>query len=288
MATVRIYKVAELLGLSSQEAMDLLKKETGIDVKSASSSIEEIVARQFVERQAKKRNISLPHGPMFADTPVARKGSGKGGKAPEPPKPAAPALRPRLVKAVKPAGDAPVEGEAAVAAATGVEETAAAAHFVTSYGDDAYLLMHSDRRVDALLLEGLIGDQPDSDLIPKLVRGLLGHKVKGRWENTQESVWVLLALDRYFAESERARFTPATVTAEKALRREIVQIRSTGFAITDEEFTLGIRGVGRAVTIGGEAVGALSCAIPTARFDEAMQRRAMDLLERTSGLLETA
>ncbi len=55
MATVRIYKVAELLGLSSQEAMDLLKKETGIDVKSASSSIEEIVARQFVERQARKR-----------------------------------------------------------------------------------------------------------------------------------------------------------------------------------------------------------------------------------------
>jgi translation initiation factor IF-2 len=112
LATVRIYKVAELLGLASQEAMDLLKKETGIDVKSASSSIEEIVARQFVERQAKKRNISLPHGPMFADTPVARKSPGKGGKAPEPPKPAAPALRPRLVKAVaRPAADAAAEGE---------------------------------------------------------------------------------------------------------------------------------------------------------------------------------
>ncbi|MEO8630935.1 MAG: translation initiation factor IF-2 N-terminal domain-containing protein [Betaproteobacteria bacterium] len=76
MATVRIYKVAELLGLGSQEAMDLLKKETGIDVKSASSSIEEIVARQFVERQARKRNISLPHGPLFAETPTARKPAG--------------------------------------------------------------------------------------------------------------------------------------------------------------------------------------------------------------------
>ena len=60
MATVRIYKVAELLGLSSQEAMSLLKQETGIDVKSASSSIEEIVARQFVERHARKRQIVLP------------------------------------------------------------------------------------------------------------------------------------------------------------------------------------------------------------------------------------
>lgn len=95
-------------------------------------------------------------------------------------------------------------------------------------------------------------------------------------------------LDRYFVESERARFTPATITAEKALRKEIAQIRSTGFALTDEEFSLGIRGIGRVVTIGGEAVGALSCAIPKARFDEAMQRRAMDLLARTAGLLETA
>lgn len=95
-------------------------------------------------------------------------------------------------------------------------------------------------------------------------------------------------LDRYFAESERTRFTPATVTAEKALRRQLEEIRRTGFALTDEEFSLGIRGIGRVVTIGGEAVGALSMAIPKARFDDAMQRRAMDLLERTSGLLETA
>ena len=95
-------------------------------------------------------------------------------------------------------------------------------------------------------------------------------------------------LDRYFAESERTRFTPATVITEKALRRQLEQIRNTGFSLTDEEFSLGIRGIGRVVTIGGEAVGALSIAIPTARFDEAMQRRAMDLLERTSGLLETA
>jgi translation initiation factor IF-2 len=81
--------------------MDLLKKETGIDVKSASSSIEEIVARQFVERQARKRQITLPHGPLFADTPVQKKPGAKG-KAPEPPKPTAPLLRPRLIKTIKP------------------------------------------------------------------------------------------------------------------------------------------------------------------------------------------
>jgi translation initiation factor IF-2 len=128
LATVRIYKVAELLGLSSQEAMDLLKKETGIDVKSASSSIEEIVARQFVERQARKRQISLPHGPLFAETSAHKKPSGKAGKAgkaPEPPKPAAPVMRPRLIKVVKPAPTEAHEVTAEEAAAEAAAEPAA-------------------------------------------------------------------------------------------------------------------------------------------------------------------
>ena len=60
MATVRIYKVAELLNLSSQEVMTLLKKEHGIEVKSASSTIEEVVAREFVGKQARQRNIKVP------------------------------------------------------------------------------------------------------------------------------------------------------------------------------------------------------------------------------------
>lgn len=79
-----------------------------------------------------------------------------------------------------------------------ISETAGAAHFVTSYSDGAYLLLHSDRRVDGLLLEGLIDDQPKSDLIPKVVRGLLGHRKAGHWESTQENAWVLLGLDHYF------------------------------------------------------------------------------------------
>ena len=60
MATVRIYKVAELLGTTSQEVSALLKRDHGIEVKSASSTIEEVVARQFVDRLARQRNIVLP------------------------------------------------------------------------------------------------------------------------------------------------------------------------------------------------------------------------------------
>jgi uncharacterized protein YfaS (alpha-2-macroglobulin family) len=79
-----------------------------------------------------------------------------------------------------------------------VVETAGAANFSTYYSDQDYLLLRSNRRTDAILLEALIADNPDSDLIPKVVNGLLAHRKQGRWRNTQENVFVLLTLDRYF------------------------------------------------------------------------------------------
>ena len=58
-------------------------------------------------------------------------------------------------------------------------ETAGAANFTTSYGDEAYLLLHSNRRTDAIILDALIADDPESDLIPKVVNGLLAHRTRG-------------------------------------------------------------------------------------------------------------
>ncbi|MBN2194034.1 MAG: Ig-like domain-containing protein [Polyangiaceae bacterium] len=84
-----------------------------------------------------------------------------------------------------------------------VTETAGNAHFATSYRDGGWLLLHSDRRVDGILLDAMIGDGPESSLIPKVVKGLLAHRKRGRWYNTQENAFVLLALDRYFARYER-------------------------------------------------------------------------------------
>ena len=128
MATVRIYKVAELLGSTSQEVLALLKRDHGIELKSASSTIEEVVARSFVERVARQRNISLPSGDMFAETAAPAKGGGakKAAAAPkkvEPPKPAAPVLGPpRLVKTIKPAHP---PAEETPAAAPTIEEAPA-------------------------------------------------------------------------------------------------------------------------------------------------------------------
>jgi translation initiation factor IF-2 len=129
LSTVRIYKVAELLDTTSQEVLALLKKEHGIELKSASSTVEEVVARSFVERVARQRNITLPGGDMFAEHAAPAKAGTGAKKGPvlkkpvEPPKPAAPVLGPpRLVKTVKPAvhapGDeAPVHAPAPAAAA---------------------------------------------------------------------------------------------------------------------------------------------------------------------------
>jgi translation initiation factor IF-2 len=84
--------------------MELLRRDHGIEVKSASSTIEEVVARQFVERLARQRGVTVPApSKMFLDAPTmvkAKKGPAKG---PEPAKPTAPSLPPpRLVKIVRP------------------------------------------------------------------------------------------------------------------------------------------------------------------------------------------
>ncbi|MDA1184313.1 MAG: translation initiation factor IF-2 [Acidobacteria bacterium] len=171
MATVRIYKVAEVLGVPSQEVLALLKSDHGIELKSASSTLEEVVARSFIERTARERKISLPAGDIFSAkaAPKAAKGGkgGKGGKKAalakkaEPPQPVVPVLGPpRLVKTIRPptpppaeegADDAPdgesvatptdvpedeaIESPAEVAASTDTEETSVADDDVSELPD---------------------------------------------------------------------------------------------------------------------------------------------------------
>ncbi|HSG35578.1 MAG TPA: IclR family transcriptional regulator, partial [Sphingomonadaceae bacterium] len=94
-------------------------------------------------------------------------------------------------------------------------------------------------------------------------------------------------LERYFAEVKLERFTPSTITSEAKLRKQIEKIRKTGIATTVEELSLGINGIGRAVSFGGQVVGALSVAIPKVRCDDVLLKRAADLLEKTAGLLES-
>ncbi len=138
-------------------------------------------------------------------------------------------------------------------------ETASTATFATRYEDGEYLLLHSSRRTDGVVLEALMAADSTSDLIPKTVRGLLGSRRAGRWLNTQENVWILLALDRYFRAYERA--TPDFLArvwlgerfaGEHAFRGRTterfhleVPMRALGAAGRETTLTLGKEGTGR-------------------------------------------
>ncbi len=116
-----------------------------------------------------------------------------------------------------------------------VVETAGAANFTTTYDDQNYLLLGSNRRTDAILLDALMADNPQSDLIPRVVNGLLAHRVKGRWGNTQENVFVLLSLDRYFNtyEAQTPEFVANIWLGDQFAGSHTFKGRTTDYQVTN-------------------------------------------------------
>ncbi|MCX6551058.1 MAG: translation initiation factor IF-2 [Acidobacteria bacterium] len=147
MATVRIYKIAELLDTTSQEIVALLKRDHGIEVKSASSTVEEIVARQFVERLAKKRGIKLPSGDIFAEGAAVKGKKPAAGKKVEPPPPPKPSLPPpRLVKTVKHPAEHLEEQPPADVEHPEVHEAAIVQEHPATHGPEAAAAEHREPR----------------------------------------------------------------------------------------------------------------------------------------------
>lgn len=131
-------------------------------------------------------------------------------------------------------GDGDIEAEIERVFHNRATETAQAATFATDYGEDAYLILASDRRTDGIVLDALITMAPDSDLIPKVVAGLLANQVKGRWNNVQENSFILLALDRYFEtfESVEPDFVARVWLGEQYVAEHEFSGRSTDSAST--------------------------------------------------------
>jgi IclR family acetate operon transcriptional repressor len=78
----------------------------------------------------------------------------------------------------------------------------------------------------------------------------------------------------YLAASARTRFTPFTLVDEVDLRRDIAETRKRGYAISREEHTVGIAGLG----VAADDAFSLSVAVPTARFDAAFEKMAAKTL----------
>jgi IclR family acetate operon transcriptional repressor len=88
-------------------------------------------------------------------------------------------------------------------------------------------------------------------------------------------------LDTYFASGARQRFTAHTLTEENALRGELHKIRSQGYALSYEEHTVGVIGLGVAV----DGQHALSLAVPSPRFTADLERSAATILKGAVGEL---
>jgi len=82
-------------------------------------------------------------------------------------------------------------------------EAAGSASFTTATGaQDGWVVLRSDRRTDAIILEALIEQSPENRLIPKVAAGLLGNQTSGRWRNLAINTYVIIAMATYFDEYE--------------------------------------------------------------------------------------
>ncbi len=95
-------------------------------------------------------------------------------------------------------------------------------------------------------------------------------------------------LANYFEQVPLKAFTSSSITDAAVLRAELAEIRSTGIGRTREEYTPGIHGLGMAVVIDGQVVGAFAVAIPTPRLNGELEAHAVAKLQQAVGLFATA
>jgi uncharacterized protein YfaS (alpha-2-macroglobulin family) len=95
--------------------------------------------------------------------------------------------------------DTALRAEIATSLLNRAVDTAGTVTFATDYTEDAYVIAHSNRRTDGIVLDALITQVPESELIPKTVAGLMaGQSNAGHWNNVLENAFILVALNRYF------------------------------------------------------------------------------------------
>lgn len=90
-------------------------------------------------------------------------------------------------------------------------------------------------------------------------------------------------LDALYVDATLVRFTPNTITDLAHLKEVVQEVRRVGHAVDEEEFALGLRCI--AVPIVGiqqRTMAALSCSIPSARFDRAKAQRTLSLLKQAA------
>jgi len=111
-------------------------------------------------------------------------------------------------------------------------ETAGAAHFGEPVRTGSEVVARSIMRSDAIALGGLLAADAKNALIPKLVRGLLDARRGGRWANTLDNAFAILALERYLRTFEAA---PATFEARTWVGNRYLGAKSLSVQAADTE-----------------------------------------------------
>jgi uncharacterized protein YfaS (alpha-2-macroglobulin family) len=76
-------------------------------------------------------------------------------------------------------------------------------HFAEKKTESLRMLMHSNDRSDAIILKAILEVKPKYALIPKIVRGLMRSRIRGRWSTTQANAFAMLALAQYYSIYEK-------------------------------------------------------------------------------------
>ena len=92
-------------------------------------------------------------------------------------------------------------------------------------------------------------------------------------------------LRQYLTEVTLAPVTSHTLRSKNVLRKELAQVKATGFAHSREEFTLGITAIATAVHDGSKFYGAVNLAVPTARFTTGRDGEFREALRRTARII---
>jgi uncharacterized protein YfaS (alpha-2-macroglobulin family) len=106
------------------------------------------------------------------------------------------------------------------------------AHFEERPEYDMWWCFESNTRTTALIMQALVETQPESPIIPKVVRWLIDQQKVGRWRTTQENLYVVDALATYMRayEKEEPDFRATVGIEGKTILNELYKGRSFNVA----------------------------------------------------------
>jgi uncharacterized protein YfaS (alpha-2-macroglobulin family) len=112
------------------------------------------------------------------------------------------------------------------------------AHFEERPDFDLWWCFDSNTRTTALIMQALIETQPESPLVPKIVRWLIEEQRVGRWRTTQENLYVVDALATYMRafEKDEPDFRATITLGGKTILQELFKGRS--FKVATAEIPL--------------------------------------------------